>query len=245
MTQLNQIVAVEKGLKARTGTAVTKMYHDLQKVPLFAGFSKVYQPKDEEGDQLPPERQLVQRNVESVLQDASKALTALFDVTLTKDTANTAAKADVTVDGQVLLADASVPYLLSLEKQLLDWRTVVSKLPVTDPSEVWTFDDGTMLYRTDPVQTTRTRKVPRVLEKAPATERHPAQVETYMVDEVVGTWTTTRLSGAVQEARRTQLVDRVNRLIDAVKVAVEQANRYEITQMQAGETIFAYLLGNG
>lgn len=95
------------------------------------------------------------------------------------------------------------------------------------------------------MQTTRTRKVPRVLEKAPATERHAAQTEVYMVDEVVGTWTTTRLSGAIQETRRVVLVDRVNKLIDAVKTAVEEANRLEITQMQAGEAIFAYLLSNG
>lgn len=245
MTQLNQIVAVEKGLKARTTTAVTGVYHVLQKAALFAGFSKVYQPKDEEGDQLPPERQLVQQNVEGLLQEAGKRLTDLFDVTFTKDSANTAAKANVVVDGQTLLADAPVPYLLFLEKQLMDWRTVVSKLPTLDPSEVWTYDDGVGQFRTDAVQTTRTRKVPRVLEKAPATERHAAQTEVYMVDEVVGTWTTTRLSGAIQETRRVVLVDRVNKLIDAVKTAVEEANRLEITQMQAGEAIFAYLLSNG
>jgi len=242
MGQLNQTVAVEKGLKARTATAVTGIYHSLQKAALFAGFTKVYQPKDEEGDRLPPERQLVQQNVEDLLQQASARLTDLFDVVLTKDAANMVAKADVVVDGQTLLTDAPVPYLLFLEKQLLDWRTVVSKLPVTDPSEVWTYDEGTMLYRTEPTQTTRTRKVPRVLEKAPATERHAAQTEVYMVDEVVGTWTNTRLSGAIQETRRIELVDRVNKLLDAVKIAVERANRHEVTQLHAGETIFSYLL---
>src|SRR5574337_820052 len=225
MAKLNQIVAVEKGLKARTATAITKIYHDLQKPALFAGLSKTYQPKDEEGDKLPAERQLVQLRVDDQLKLAGERLTQLFDVVLTTDSANTQALGTVKVGDAVLLENAPVPFLLFLEKQLLDMRTILSKLPVTDPSELWNVDHATGEYRTDAVQTTRTRKVPRVLEKAPATERHPAQTEVYMIDEVVGTWSTTRLSGAVQEVRRTELVDRINRVIDAVKFAVEEANQ--------------------
>lgn len=244
MTELNKIVAVEKGLKSRTATAVTKIYHDLQKPALFAGFSKVYKPKDEEGDQLPGERQLVQLRVEDQLKAAGERLSELFDVVLTKDSGNTGALADVVVDGQILVSQAPVPFLLFLEKQLLDMRTIVSKLPLTDPSEVWTMDDGIGEYRTDVALTTRTRKVPTVLVKAQATDKHPAQTETYMVDEVVGTWSTTRLSGAVQEVRRTQLVDRINRLIDAVKFAVEEANKADVPQKKVGAAIFSWLLAS-
>lgn len=243
MAKLCQIVAVEKGLKARTDTAVTGIYHNLQKPQLFAGFFKTYQPKDEEGDKLPPERQLVQRNVEGLLELAGEDLAKLIDVTVTKDVGNMTAKADLVVDGQILATGLPVPTLLMLEKKLLDWRTVVSKLPLTDPSEVWTFDGASGQYRTDPVETTRTRKVPKVLEKAPATERHAAQTEVFMVDEVVGTWSTTRVSGAVQETRRQDLLARVNKLIDAVKVAVEEANQLEIEQQQIGGSVFSYLLG--
>ena len=240
--KLNQIVAVEKGLKSRTGTAVTAIYHDLQRGQLFTGFSKVYTPRDEEGDQLPPERQLVQLHVEEQLKTIADHLTRLFDVVATKDATNTTAFADVIVDGQTIVTGVTVPTLLFLEKQLMDVRTVISKLPITDPSEVWIHDEASGQYRTTPTETSRTRKVPRVLEKAPATERHPAQVEVYMVDETVGTWRTTRLSGAVHAVRRTELTERVNKLIDAVKTAVERANQADVTDVEVGDAIFRYLL---
>jgi hypothetical protein len=240
-TQLNQIVAVEKGLKSRVNTDVTKLYQQLQKPALYGGFSKVYTPKDDEGEKLPPERQVVQANVEDDLSEIGKKLTQLMDATLTKDVANQGAEGTVRVDGQELVT-APVPFLLSLEKQLIDFRTVVSKLPVLDSADTWEYDHASSLSRTAPVRTVKTRKVPKVLVKAQATERHPAQTEVYMEDVTVGYWDTTKLSGAVTNTRRKDLLERVNELIDAVKHAVEEANRTEITQQHVGERVFDYLL---
>lgn len=242
-TKLNQIVALEKGLKGRTESTVTRIYHTLQKTVLFSGLSRVYQPKDEEGDVFPPERTLVQENVQGQLESASQALTGLFDVVATKEWGNTLARADVKIDGQVIVAEAPVPFLLFLEKQLVDWRTMVSKLPVLDAAEVWLQDEtANGLYRTEPTKTTKTKKVPKVLMKAPATDKHPAQTEVYMEDVVIGEWSKTEFSGAVPVKRRDELVERVNRLIDAVKMAREDANDTEITQQRPSAAVFSYLL---
>lgn len=240
-TQLNQIVAVEKGLKSRVNADVTKLYHQLQKPALYGGFSKVYTPKDDEGEVFPPERQVVQARVEDDLDSVAKALTQLLDATLTKDVANTKAAGTVRVDGQELVT-APVPFLLTLEKQLIDFRTVASKLPVLDAADTWNFDHASSFYRTDPARTGKTRKVPKVLVKAQATERHPAQTEVYMEDVTIGHWDTTKLSGAVTTQRRTDLLDRINVLIDAVKHAVEEANRATVEQLKVGEAVFEYLL---
>lgn len=242
MTLLNQVVALEKGLKSRTMAAVTEIHRDLQKTPLYAGLSRTYQPKHEDGDQLPPEKQAVQLTVDEQLDKAAAALTALFDVVCTKEMGNTVARADVKVDGQVLITSATVPYLLFLEKQLTDWRTLVTNLPMLDPAEVWTYDEGNNQYRTDVTQTTKTKKVPTVLTKAPATERHPAQTEVYNEDVVVGTWSLTRFSGAVPRSRRDELVEKANKLIDAVKAAREEANSITVDQTHVASAVFSYLL---
>jgi len=242
--KLNQVVALEAGLKTRTEKAVTEDYHLLQKANLFAGFSKTYRPKDEDGDKLPPERQVVQQNVETLLKHSADVLTNLLDVQYTKDVANTAASADVVIDGETLIEDAPVPFLLTLKKQLIHWRTVVGKLPLTDPIEVWDYDTATDQWRTQPVDTTRSKKVLKNHVKAEATDRHPAQVDTYTVDEIVGTWSTTRLSGAVHLVRQRELVDRVNKLIDAVDLAVEEANHLDVEQKKVVGAAFAFLLGS-
>src|SRR3954469_9349739 len=117
MARLNQIIAVEKGVKSRSFQELTEAHHVLQKPALLAGISRTYRPKDEEGEQLPPESTRVQVKSEQVLEATAEILTKLFDVVATKDWANCAAKADVVVDGRTLVQDAPVTYLLFLEKQ--------------------------------------------------------------------------------------------------------------------------------
>lgn len=243
MTKLNAIIAVEKTAKSEGEKALTHAYQEVQKTPLLTGISRTYQPRDEEGDALPPESERVQRNVEEILDGVGKGLTRLFDVTLTKESANTKATADVVVDGETLLSDVPVTYLLFLEKKLTDLKTFVTKLPVLDPSTNWhadaSLEEG--VWVSDEVKTTRTKKVPRNHVLAAATDKHPAQVQVYHEDVIVGDWTTKKFSGAVPAARRAALIERVNKLSDAVKVARETANGIEVTDRKAGEAVFEYL----
>jgi hypothetical protein len=170
-------------------------------------------------------------------------LTRLFDVTATKDWANTQAKADVVVDGQVLLSQVPATYLLFLEKQLVDLHTFVRKLPVLDAAETWTFDGSSDAWATEPLQTTRTKKIPRNHVKAEATEHHPAQVEVYYEDVVVGYWRTVKFSGALPASRVNELIGRVEKLQQAVKFAREEANNVEVEDQKMGEKIFKYIFG--
>ena len=224
MTRLNQIIAIEKGVKNDSKVQIDKVYHQLQKAPLLSGISRVYRPKDEEGDQLPPESTKLQVNAEEALKFAVDAFASLFKVTLEKDGTNLQALADVVVDGETLLTKAPVPYLLFLEKQLVDIHTLITKLPTLDPSESWTFDENAGAWASSPTATTRTKKVPRNHVKAEATDRHPAQVETYFEDVIVGYWTTIKFSGAVPAKRVAELLERLNKVRVAVKFAREQAS---------------------
>jgi hypothetical protein len=243
MTQLNQIVALEKGVKSRAYADFTAAHRVVQKAPLLSGISRSYRPKDDEGEQLPSESTKVQIQVADVLHRVQASLTRMFDVVLTKDVANGTAKADIVVGEQTIATAVPVTYLLFLEKQLTDLHTFVSKLPVLDPAESWEYDTVTGSYTTTPSSTTRTKKVPRNHVKAEATDRHPAQVEMYYEDILVGYWTTVKLSGALPQAEVTRLVERVVSLQEAVKVAREQANSAVVTDQKIGDKVFGYLFG--
>ncbi|MGH3247049.1 MAG: hypothetical protein ACRDOI_12655 [Trebonia sp.] len=243
MTKLNQIIAVEKGVKSGSLREITEAHHALQKPALLAGISRTYQPKDEDGEILPPESTRVQVKTEDILRKTAAVLTRLFDVTATKDWANCIAKADVEVDGRTLLSDVPVSYLLFLEKQLTDLHTFVKKLPLLDAAEDWTFEGSADYWRTEQVRTIRTKKVPRNHVKAEATEKHPAQVEVYYEDIPVGYWSTVKFSGALPARRVNELLDRVERLQHAVKFAREQANNLEIADQHIGDAFFGYLFG--
>ncbi|WP_445277150.1 DUF7873 family protein [Streptomyces sp. DSM 41033] len=243
MTKLNQIIAVEKGVKSKSLQDITAAHHKVQKPALLAGISRTYQPKDEEGEQLPPESARVQIKAEEALREMSASLTRLFDVTATKDWANCSARADVVVDGRTIVTEVPVSYLLFLEKQLTDLHTFVKKLPVLDASESWSLDPSTDLWKTDPVRTIRTKKVPRNHVKAEATDKHPAQVDVYYEDVPIGYWTTVKFSGALPARRVNELLERVEKLQHAVKFAREEANGAEVTDQRVGDAVFGYLFG--
>ena len=241
MPKLNQIIAVEKGVKSKSYAELTEAHHAVQKAPLLSGIARTYQPKDEEGEQLPPESTRVQVRTEEVLRDIAATLTKLFDVTATKDATNCVAKANVVVEDQTLLTDVPVSYLLFLEKQLTDMQTFIRKLPVLDSAESWTFNDSADCWSTEPVRTIRTKKVPRNHVKAEATEKHPAQVEVYYEDVAIGYWTTVKFSGALPAKRVSEILERVEKLQQAVKFAREEANGSEAVDRKVGEKVFGYL----
>lgn len=244
MPKLNQIIAVEKTAKSQTVKDITRLYHVVQKEGLLTGIARSYRPKDDEGDQLPPESTRVQVVAEDVLTEAATILSRLFDVTATKDWGNTQAVADVVVDGQTLVKDAPVPYLLFLEKQLVDLHTFIDKLPTLDPSEKWDWDEAQGAWAAAPVETTRTKKVLRNHVKAEATPEHPAQVEVYHEDIVVGFWKTIKYSGALPVTRKNRLIRRVRDLQQAVKYAREQANSAQVSHAVTGRPLFDYLLSS-
>jgi hypothetical protein len=243
VAKLNQIIAVEKGVKSKSFADLTDAHQAVQKSAPLAGISRVYQPKDEEGEQLPPESTRVQLKTEEILRQVAETLTRLFDVTATKDWSNLTARADVTVDELTIARDVPVTYLLFLEKQLTDLHTFVKKLPVLDAAESWVRDDSTDSWKTEPVRTIRTKKVPRNHVKAEATEKHPAQVDVYYEDVAVGYWTTVKFSGALPAKRVNDLLDRVLKLQTAVKFAREEANSADVVDQKVGATIFGYLFG--
>jgi hypothetical protein len=244
MTRLNQILAIEKQVKSTAHEQTTAEYQLLQKDPLLSGISRMYRPLDEEGERLPEENTPVQVRVNEVLKRVAASLTPLLDATLARDLANTEAKANVEVDGRVILKDVPATYLLWLEKQLTDLHTIIVKLPTLSQADTWTFDAATDVYKTPAVETVRTKKLPRAFVKAEATKEHPAQVEVVHEDKLVGYWTTTKLSGALPKQRAQVLRTRIEKLMAATKQAREQANLVEVPKAAVGAEVFDFLFAD-
>ncbi|MFF0477599.1 hypothetical protein [Streptomyces sp. NPDC004284] len=173
----------------------------------------------------------------------ARALARLFDVTATKDWANCTVRADVTVDGRVLVERVPVAHLLFLERQLTDINAFVRRLPVLDAAESWPQDPSTDAWKTEVVRTVRTKKVPRNHVKAEATDGHPAQVEVYYEDVPVGYWTAVKSSGALPARRVNELLEGVEKLQQAVKFAREEADGAEVTDQRVGDAVFGCLFG--
>lgn len=244
MTNLHQVIAAEKGIKSRTHSFISDLYRVIQKEPLFLGISRVYSRKNEDGEELPPEKKAVHVRCGDVIRELRLKLSDLYDITAQKDISNTTAVADVIVDNEIILEDIPVSYLLFLEKHLTDLRTFVSNLPELDGAEHWNYDASDGYWKSEVTRTHRTEKVHEPVVKYPATDKHPAQTEMITRDRTVGYWDTTKISGAIPKTEKEQIVGRVDNLILAVKEARERANDSEVDDKpKFSEVIFSYVFG--
>lgn len=244
MTKLNQVLAIEKGVKSRVYGEITELHKAVQKPDLFNGFAKTYAPLDDEADKLPAEGKRVQHTVPDVLRTVSRLTTELMDLTARKDWTNCVAKSDVVLNGKVIIAGAPVSYLLFLEKQLNDMHTLAKALPVLDETHSWSKDASSGLMKAEPIQTHRTKKVPKVITLVQPTPEHPGQAQMVAEDVVAGYWTNVQQSGAIGKVDKQKLLERIEALSNSVKQAREAANMFDVVATpKIGEPIFNFLVG--
>lgn len=241
MTKLSQILAIATNKKTLLHKGISDLHHQTQKPDLLNGHHKVYSPKDEDGETFPDDVKRVQVHSSAALEQVSALLTTLMDVTATKDFANCEAKADIVVDGNVFIEGVPVPHLLFLEKELHDLHEFVTQMVELEPGENWAFDANSGQHRSDTVKTQRTKKLQKPIVLYPATPEHPAQTQLITEDVVIGTWATTKFSGAIPRPKKLEYLERITKLEDAVKFAREQANSIEVTEKKHGQRILAYV----
>lgn len=241
MTKLCQILALEKGTKNKTEREVADLHRKATSVQALNGFEKRYEPLNEDGYVFPGESLLVQENWQDAIAQVGDLLSRLIDVTYAKDHTNTKILVDVVVDGETIIDQIPGHHLLFLDKILQDVRTFVMKIPNLDPATEWHWNTEQGLYASEPLKTMRSVKVEEPLVLYPATDRHPAQTQLISKDVPVGTWTTIKYSGAIPPEKKQELIERVDKLQDAVKMALAAGNQEEVTAAKIGQDVFSYL----
>ncbi len=242
--KLCEIIAVVSGKKGEVEKAVTEAYHKFQKGDLFDGLTRTYRPRTEDGEALPPENKQPQLKAKDLIAEASGKWAELFDLTLTLDSGNCEAASDVVVDGTPVLTAVPVTTLLFLTKQLDNIHAFVSKLPTPDPAEVWSFDNQQDMLATGVRQTVRTRKVQKPLVLFPATPEHPAQTQLITEDVAAGDWSQKQFTTRIPAKDRNEMLARVDKLRDAVKVARERANGIEVDKKTMGSQVLSFVFGD-
>jgi hypothetical protein len=164
--------------------------------------------RQREAENTTDRKELVE-TVDSKLDHVWEALRDAIDVTVTKETSNTSAdaKADVIVDGKVVLTNVPTTALLALEKRLSHLKGLYQSIPTLDPSYTWVPDTDAELPGTMKTafaqEGHKTEKVSDVLVLYDATDKFPAQVKEVTLDKnVAKVITDRRQSGMVSPATK-------------------------------------------
>lgn len=237
----HQIIALVQGKKSRAMKMLTSVHHGWGKERI-TGLVRTYKPLNDDGEMFPDESRIVQVRVGDELAKVKSQLTDFYNVVARQEMGNTEATGSVVVNGNTLAEDVPVTVLLFLDKQLTDLRTLALQLPTLATDKVWSVDGAKNCYVTQPEKTVKTQKVVEAIVKYDATPEHPAQTELVQRDRTIGHWTLIHLSGALPETVRNAIVERIEALQDAVKVAREEANSQEVTeQATIGEAVLNYV----
>ena len=243
MSHLSQIIAIEKDIKEKAAQASGHAQRTFGNASVLSGIARVYTPKDDDGEQLPPESTRVRYKVNELLVDVQARLVDLFNITATKDWTNCHAKADVIVDGAPLLTGVPSTYLLFLEKQLAELAAFVKSIPTLDASEEWKYDATQGCYATPPAETVRTKKDKKSKTAFEGNQHHPPQFIVWDEDVPQGRWKTIKYSGAMAADELAGILSRIEKLQRAVKFAREEANRTETKQQEVGAVLLKFIFG--
>lgn len=240
---ISQCLALEKALKTEENKEGGALLRTLAKPEPFSGQLRFYTPKDDGGETRPREDKKVVGDAKAMLRSFASLFSRRMNITATKDLGNAAARANVIVDGVVVLSDCPPTLLLTMEQKVQEIQGLLVNIATLPAEENWSVDPNTGLYKSEPDQKASTKKIPKVFEKSPATDKHPAQVDVVHEDVTVGTWTVIKLSSAMTIPEKTALLERCSKLLAALKMAREEANQYRLKESDAGTRVAAFLFG--
>ncbi|MEZ0373217.1 MAG: hypothetical protein ACAI44_29260 [Candidatus Sericytochromatia bacterium] len=250
--QLHEILAVEQEIKAnaeRVRGQTVDIFRTRQSH--FVGMRRTFRPfaVDEDygetgAERLEAETRLVTTVPEEIAQ-MLKTVGQALDIGFQIDEANTAARADLVIDGEVLAKDVPATFLLQLEKRLKEIRTVLKEIPTFDPVRIWSVDPGAdkkHVLRAEPVTTIRKQRQRKYNVMVEASKEHPAQVDIVEVEVPIGEIRAYDWTGMISPGRKAALLEQIDKLSAAVKSARSRANTTPVADKKVAERLFHYLL---
>lgn len=249
MNKLHELLAV-KPSKEGEATNIINSHASTFKGnhALFQGRKKVFNPttgsdNDDLSEQVREEVPLT-TTVAKEFKFCLDKFGETVDLLATIDRANTLAKADVVVGGEVMFKDVPATFLVHLEKRLNQILLLVKNIPTADPVKGFAPDRslGENVLAARPVTRDSTNKVEEWVTVVEPTDKHPAQIKLMTKDVKIGELTTFEWSGLPTTAQKSNLILRATELRDAIVTARARANCHEVKQEKIFDKVTNYLM---
>jgi len=217
-----------------------------KRVEHFSGHHRTLKLFEDTGEDMSAheQRKELDTTVADKLSYMEGQLSKYWDVVYQKERANQTAVADIVVEGKTIATNVPATYLLGLEKKLQQYREVCFNIPTLSPGINWVPDPsiGVNVYRAEPPEKNfKTAKDFRHRVLYEATERHPAQIEKWEETKNVGVYTRNVWSGMMSTSDESELLDRIDMLIRAVKQARRRANGVEVETDKIASKLFDFI----
>jgi hypothetical protein len=170
-----------------------------------------------------------------------------YDVVFQKEATNQDAKADVVIDGKILISQAPATFLLGMETKLKDLRKVLEEIPTRTPAVEWVEDINAGKYLYKSKDSSKDVKTAKSQDHKMLPQPNTNIAVTYAVIENVkniGSYDKSVFSGLISSADKAILIERLDDLLKAIKQARQRANAVEAKTGTVSKEVMGYLFGN-
>lgn len=244
--KLHQLIAVENDLVKQANNILEETTVTFtKKSEHFDGFTKVYRPLNEDGEELPPEIKNIITTVDEKLCYTNESIFNALNATISKEMTNSSGNAVAKlIVGDIEFGTFSSTAFLAMERFFVKYREMIKSIPTYDPTRVWSKDNssGKDLFVAPKETRARTEKVKKTLMLSPATDKFPANVQVYDDTATVGFYDTLYSTGKFSPLEKSTLLTKVDEVIHAIKVAREEANQADVTNVDVASSLINYIM---
>lgn len=246
--QLHQLLPVESNLQTIAKNAALEAASTFSKKERFTGTVKRLKMFDEaRREEEISEVQAITTTVDDKLFYVEEQVARYYDAYVQKERTNQDAKADLIVDGVTLAEGVPATALLGFESKLKELRAMYDAIPTLPPGVKWVEDKerkGVWINPDDDIRM-KTEKTVLFKEVSKATDKFPAQVEKWSSDVPVGKYIQTTEVSMLSVAKKSEILGRVDKLIQAVMDARMRANSTEVVIVELGKKMVEFIHPRG
>lgn len=169
-----------------------------------------------------------------------------YDIVVKKELSNQTARADVVVEGVTLMENVPATFLLGLETKLKAIRLVLEEIPTRSPAFDWVQDEnaGNYLYKTrEPMKDVKTAKSTDHKMLPQPNANIPVTYVPIEINKNIGEYTESQQTGLINTADKARLLERHDKLLQAIKEARQRANAVDVVERKVGDAMMGYLFG--
>jgi len=245
--KLHELLAVESDAQGQYKLILAetaKVFKD--GLHIFQGHVKSLTMFDDKDSNLNTvERTEISSTVKKRLEYTNKKIEKYIDICVQKEKTNQSARSDLIVDGVTIAKDLPATFLLGLETKLKEVRSVYAGIPTLQANIAFEKDEnlGDSIYKTRyPEVAMKTQQVFKSQVLYEATDKHPAQIAVVNKMYIRGITKITGLSGRITVNRKSELLAKCDKIINACKQARQRANDVEHPTVVVGQKMFDYLM---
>lgn len=250
MSKLHELLAVEGDLDGNVVKVTEEAVVTFSKrADHFSKSERSYLPTAENEPEQPTEYHDITTTVGEKLSYVLESWVKYLDANCQKEATNQVAKADIIIDGNVLVSGLPATALLSFENKFKKLRAMFEVIPTWAPGTEWGLDtsistEERKIYKAKhPEQKNRSVKTFAHKVLVPPSDKHPAQIEKWEEQVVVGRYTKDIWTGTISVSEKSEYLRRLDILIREIKKARQRANEAEIIKINVAESLINYVMG--